>query len=139
MRQVNVNAAKGANNKDYNYYTDGLFFAPFTAFAGTGVQLIDPEINHNGLILVNCNIYISSAGPFGIAGTCLTAANHQPVRPQDGDTIATPHILSFDNVGTAYGFIDSSEQVFIPANKGLFLLSTTANSSAAGCVLIRKL
>jgi hypothetical protein len=122
-RSSNENAAKGKYGQNIApAYSDTIFYNQNLA-ANTAVLLVDPERNHNGLLLLDLNIcLVGAATPF----FAIMAGNHLPQSVYDGDAI-----LGANNITATIAMGDTVNPMYIEPGKGLYVYPLVATTSGS--------
>ena len=131
-RASNQNAAAGKfADKSRNVYTDS-FLNIQQAVLNTPIVLIDPETNHNGIELLQCNIaeYNSLAVPVLFV---VLANNHLPQTVYDGDFILAPNQISAGANGASL-----TATIYIEPNKGIYFFPLIVSTAGIRQGLFRR-
>lgn len=130
-RSSNQNAARGKfADEARNAYSDS-FLSYSASVANTPIMLIDPENNHNGIVLFDVNVAEIGVGtPWFV----IIAGSHQPQSMTDGDVILGANV---SGATVASGTMDN--EVYLEPNKGLYLYPLVAATSGMRQGLYRRL
>ena len=136
QRRSNENASKGVFAGD----REGAFSDSFISFVAsvlnTPIVLIDPETNHNGIVLLDVNVAETSAA--AVPFFAVISHSRIPASVNDGAVI-----LAANQIGSAAGNFTSSgtldNKIYIPPNSGLYLFPLVASALGVRQGVFRRL